>query len=76
MTQEQIEQLLSEIEAFLARTGMGETYFGKKAAKNPYLVQRLRDGGRIWPETGDLVRLFIASHTDSANPPPPTSDAA
>ena len=66
MTQEQIEQLLAEIEVFLAATGMGETYFGKKAANNPYLVQRLRDGGRIWPETGDLVKAFIASHASDA----------
>ena len=62
MTQEQIEQLLAEIEGFLSRTGMGETYFGKKAANNPYLVQRLRDRGRVWPETAEKVRRFIARH--------------
>lgn len=36
--------LLSEIEAFLTETGMGETYFGKQAANDSALVARLRAG--------------------------------
>ena len=51
---------LSDIEAFLAETGMGETYFGKRAARNSELVARLRNGGRVWPETEQAVRSFMA----------------
>lgn len=59
MAQEQ-RTLISEIEAFLADTGMGESYFGKKAVGNSEIVSRLRDGRRIWPDTEDRVRAFIA----------------
>lgn len=44
---------LSEIEAFLAATGMGETYFGKKAANDSAIVARLRAGST--PKTGKPV---------------------
>lgn len=53
-------QLLADIDAFLAETGMGETYFGRAAAGNSELVRRLRDGGRIWPDTEVEVRAFMA----------------
>lgn len=55
--------LLSEIEAFLSRTGMKPVYFGKAASGNSELVKRLRDGGRVWPETAEKVREFIANRT-------------
>jgi len=53
------EQLLHRIETFLAASGMGETYFGTLAARNPYLVRRLRAGRRVWPETAERVLAFI-----------------
>jgi hypothetical protein len=53
-------ELLAEIEAFLAQKGMGESYFGKKATGNSEIVARLRNGGRVWPETEERVRTFIA----------------
>ena len=56
------QTLLQEIDAFLSATGMGVSYFGKQAAGNSELVRRLRDGGRIWPETEIKVRAFMASH--------------
>lgn len=52
---------LQEIEAFLAETGMGESYFGKRAAGNSELVSRLRCNRRVWPETEAKVRSFIAA---------------
>lgn len=52
--------LLSEIEAFLAETGMAESYFAKAAANNGALVSRLRKNGRVWPETAAKVRFFMA----------------
>lgn len=58
--------LLSDIDAFLADTGMGEYRFGLLAAKNGRLVERLRAGTtpkgkpvRIWPETEMQIRAFM-----------------
>lgn len=55
------QQILPEIESFLSETGMGESYFGKKAVGNSELVDRLRNGRRIWPDTEERVRDFIES---------------
>ena len=52
--------LVSEIEAFLKATGMGASYFGKKATGNSEVVHRLRLGRRCWPETARKIRDFIA----------------
>jgi hypothetical protein len=53
-------ELLSEIRSFLAQTNMGPSYFGKASCGNSELVERLEAGGRIWPETADKVRAFMA----------------
>jgi len=59
--------LLTEIDKFLAETGMGEHRFGLLAANNGRLVERLRtprqngQPSRVWPETEEQVRSFIAS---------------
>lgn len=53
------DPILTEIDAFLSDTGMGASYFGKKAVGNSEVVARLRAGGRIWPETRDKLRTFI-----------------
>lgn len=58
--------LLDEIEAFLARFPMGESYFGKRAVGNSEVVARLRSGGRVWPETEQALRAFMASKTEGA----------
>jgi hypothetical protein len=60
MTTEQI--LLRDIEAFLAATGMGASYFGKRATGNSELVGRLRDGRPILTETERRVRDFMAAN--------------
>jgi hypothetical protein len=59
--------LLSEIEAFLVETGMGETYFGKRAANDSGIVARLRAGATpitgkpvfVRPEAAAAVRKFM-----------------
>jgi hypothetical protein len=51
--------LIQEIDAFLAEFGIGEHRFGILAAKNGRLVERLRSGGRVWPETEQQVREFM-----------------
>lgn len=51
--------LLEEIELYLAARKMGANYFGQKAVGNSDLVPRLRNGGRVWPETEEKVRQYI-----------------
>lgn len=53
--------LLSEIDRYLAVKKISEHRFGILAASNGRLVERLRAGGRVWPETEDQIRSFIAS---------------
>lgn len=52
-------KLLTDIDDFLRESGMTEGYFGWKAARNWRLLERLRAGRRIWPETEAEVRAFI-----------------
>jgi hypothetical protein len=57
--------LLQEIDTFLAETGRGEYRFGLIAAGNGRLVERLREGRRVWPETEMKVRAYILSQRAS-----------
>ncbi|MCD1619161.1 hypothetical protein K7H20_13910 [Salipiger manganoxidans] len=52
--------LIQEIDAFLAETGLSEHRAGIILASNGRLIPRLRDGGRVWPETEEAVRGAIA----------------
>jgi hypothetical protein len=52
-------QLISEIDLFLHEFGIGEHRFGMLAANNGRLVERLRSGGRVWPETEERIRSFM-----------------
>lgn len=54
-------KLLSDIDAFLSETGMGEYRFGLLAVRNGRLMERLRSGGRIWPETEAEIRAYMIS---------------
>lgn len=64
--------LLSDIERFLADTGMGEHRFGYLAARNGRLLERLRSGTtakrgkpvRVWPETEQQIRDFMAAERE------------
>lgn len=53
--------LLKEIDEFLSETGLGPHRFGILAAKNGRLVERLRAGRRIWPDTESQIREFMTS---------------
>lgn len=53
------QNLLSEIRAFLADTGLSAYRFGFLAVRNGRLVERLEAGKRVWPETEAEVRAFI-----------------
>lgn len=52
--------LLSELETFMAETGLSAHRVGILCANNGKLVDRLGQGGRIWPETEEKVRANIA----------------
>lgn len=54
-------ELLREIDAFLKTAEIGEHRFGILAANNGRLVERLRNGRRVWPDTEQRVREFLAS---------------
>jgi hypothetical protein len=65
--------LLTDIDAFLNETGMGEYRFGLKAARNGRLVERLRagvtPGGKpVWlrPETESAIRDFMRAERRKA----------
>lgn len=69
--------LLPDIEKFLREYGIGDHRFGILAAKNGRLVERLRDGRRIWPETEDKVREFlIAERVRRGEPETPETQIA
>lgn len=54
-------KLLSEIEKFMSEAKLGPHRFGLLAAKNGRLVDRLREGRRVWPETEKQVLAYIAA---------------
>ena len=59
------KNLLKEIEKFLApcpacgRGRMASTWFCQRAVGNGHLLERLRAGGNVRPETARRVRIFI-----------------
>jgi hypothetical protein len=67
MVQDEAQILLTEIEAFLAETGMGHTYFGKVAAGNSALVETLRAGGDCRTRTPPRVREFMRTRRHRLN---------
>lgn len=54
--------LLSEIDAFLAEHKLGAATFGDLAMKDRHLVRQMRNGRRLWPETEDKIRQFMAAY--------------
>lgn len=60
------QELLTAIETFCAKHQMAETTFGRKAVNDGKFVGRIRDGGRVWPETIERVEAFIAEQEVAA----------
>lgn len=54
------QNLLSEVRETMVLLGVEAHRFGILAANNGRLVDRLEKGGRLWPETEQKVRDFIA----------------
>ena len=57
-----MSDLIQEIESFLGRTSMAQSTFGYKAVNDGKFVERIKSGGRYWPETEQKVRDFIQSY--------------
>jgi hypothetical protein len=57
------EQLLAEIEAYRALSGLNRTDFGLMSANNGHLISRMERGSTPTLETIDKVRAFIARET-------------
>jgi hypothetical protein len=55
-----IDPIVAEIDAFLAEFPMADDTFGRNAARNSRLMERLRAGGRVWPEKAQEIRSFMA----------------
>lgn len=53
--------LLSRIEAYLRRTGMPPTRFGREAVRDPRLVHDLRRGRTVGDKIVRRVTAFIES---------------
>lgn len=66
MQSDDIEQLLVEVDEYLARTGMAASTFGKKTVNDGKCIDRLRAGGRAWPETVEAIRHFMAGSKSEA----------
>jgi hypothetical protein len=54
--------LVTDIDAFLAQSGMAETTFGRLAVNDGKFLGRLRTGGNLTISTVDRVRAFLTSH--------------
>lgn len=59
-------QLVADIDAFVAASGMSPITFGRKALGDPHFVRDLKEGRRVWPETEDKVRAFMRDYQPSA----------
>jgi hypothetical protein len=57
------KSLLSEIDEANASFGYSDYAFGMLAVNNGRLLERLRSGGRVWPEQEERIRAFIRSET-------------
>ncbi len=62
-------KLLTDIEEFRRETGIGEYRFGILAVRNGRLIERLKAGRRIWPETEAEIRAFMISERRRAPSP-------
>lgn len=58
------EQLLTEIEAFLAPRKIAETTFGRMAVNDGKFVGRLRSGANMTIATIDRVRAFMRTQAE------------
>lgn len=58
--------LIHDIEAFCKRQDMSPWQFGLLALNDKPFVKQVKDGRRVWPETEEKVRQFIAAYKPPA----------
>src|SRR5258705_7001418 len=64
--------LLTEIEGFLAESGVSPTKFGLAAVNDGHLIKNLRGGASVTLKTADKVRAYMAQQRND----PPTADVS
>lgn len=70
-----MQQFRNEIEAYLARTGMKPSTFGRRFVGDPNFVSRIRGGGEARLKTIEAVQTEMLAYPDG-KPSPPASPAA
>lgn len=63
-----ISDLLVQIDAYCDTRGIKPTTFGQRALKDRNFVERLRSGGRCWPETISKVERYMLENPAVAKP--------
>lgn len=58
--------LILDIESFLKAHELSPTAFGDAALGDRHFVRQLRAGRRVWPETEQKVRDFMAERATEA----------
>ncbi len=62
-----MSELLTDIEAFCEAHDMKPTRFGELALNDKPFVSQLKEKGRrVWPETEEKVRKFMAEYQSEA----------
>lgn len=61
--------LIDEIDAFVDRHAMSPITFGRHAMKDPHFVRDLKNGRRLFRETEDRVREFMATYQPTPDQP-------
>jgi hypothetical protein len=59
-------EILTAVEAYLARTGMPATRFGRLAARDPRLVSDLHNGRAPRSAVRERIERFIVAHPTPA----------
>jgi hypothetical protein len=61
------EELLERIEAFIRRTEMPPTRFGREAMREASFIESLRNGRSLSLRNANRVLRFMAEHEDAAS---------
>jgi hypothetical protein len=67
----ELERLLAEVDAYLEKSGMGKTQFGKLSVNDVAVLGRMRAGKPVTSRTMSRIRAFMAD-----NPPKESDDVA
>lgn len=61
------DTLRAEMEAAASRIGIEPSTLGERAGQGGRFYARLKEGKRVWPETAEKVRKWIADNATEAN---------